>query len=137
METAQTATPEVIAAVSESPVGEVKTLEQPVPVEEKPRILRRAPRPRATTTEATTTGETPPAAEGKPKATVRRIARPKTATAETKADETTTEEKPKATVKRAPRATAKTREVKSEDAAEKPSASTESVDKQGEGNATT
>ena len=136
-ETAQTAIPEVIATVPETPVGEVKPVEQPVPVEEKPRVLRRAPRPRATAIEATTTGETPSAAEGKPKTTVRRTARPKTATAETKAGETTTEEKPKATIKRAPRATAKTMAVKSEDAAEKPSASTESVDKQGEGNATT
>jgi small subunit ribosomal protein S3 len=137
-ETAQTATPKVIATVPEAPIGEVKPVEQPVPVEEKPRVLRRAPRPRATTTEATTTGETPPVAEGKPKATVRRTTRPKTATAETKTDETiTTEEKPKTTVRRAPRTTAKTREVKSEDAAEKPSAPAESVDKQGEGNATT
>lgn len=136
-ETAPTATPEVIAAVPEAPVSEVKPVEQPVPVEEKPRAVRRAPRPRATTTEATTTGETPPAAEGKPKATVRRTAKPKTVTTDTKADETTTEEKTKAPVRKAPRATAKTREVKSEDAAEKPSASTESVDKQGEGNATT
>jgi small subunit ribosomal protein S3 len=137
-ETTQTAIPEVIAAVPEVPIVEVKPVEQPVSTEEKPRVLRRAPRPRATTAEATTTGETPPVTEEKPKATVRRTARPKTATTETKTDETTTtEEKPKATVKRAPRTTAKTKEVKSEDAAEKPSASTDSVDKQGEGNATT
>jgi small subunit ribosomal protein S3 len=137
-ETAKTATPEVIAAEPEALVGEIKPVEQPVPVEEKPRVLRRAPRARVATTEVTTTGETSPAAEEKPKMPVRRIPRPKATTAETKADETTaTEEKPKTPVRRVPRTTTKAKEVKSEDATEKPSSPAESADKQGEGNATT
>jgi small subunit ribosomal protein S3 len=126
VETAPTVASEVITVTPEAQVAEVK-----------PKPVRRVSRPRVTTAAATTPSETTSAAEGKPKTAVRRTARPKIVAVDTKADGTTAEEKPKATVRKAPRAIAKTKEVKSEDAAEKPSASAESVDKQGEGNATT
>ena len=115
----------------ESQPAEAKLPEQPAG-EEKPKTVRRAPRPRTTTAVPVEAGASP---EEKPKTAARRTVRPRTGTAEIKTEEST-EDKPKTAVKRAPRTTAKLKETKSEEAVEKP-ASTESVDKQGEGDATT
>jgi len=135
-----------VAATAEAPVEEVKPVaaEQPVPAslaaEEKPKPVRRAPRPKAA--EAPVTAEAAPApapattTEEKPKAPVRRVVRPRPVTTETpKAAEDTADDKAKTPVRRAPRAVAP--KVKPEEAAEKPSAPAGSADKQGEGNATT
>jgi len=133
-----------VAATAEAPVAEVKPVaaEQPVPAslaaEEKPKPVRRAPRPKAA--EAPATAEAAPApaptTEEKPKAPVRRVVRPKPVTTETpKAAEDTADDKAKTPVRRAPRAVAP--KVKPEEAAEKSSAPAGSADKQGEGNATT
>jgi len=129
VETTPAVAREITPATPEAAVTEAKPIEQPAPGEEKPRPVRRAPRPRATTTEAT--------GEEKPKSTVRRTTRPKTTTAEKKADETTLEGQPKATVRRAPRTASKTREANTEETVEKPATTVESVDKQGDSNATT
>jgi small subunit ribosomal protein S3 len=124
-------TAEVTIPATASQVTEMKPSEQPVG-EEKPKIVRRAPRPRTT---ATVHGEAGASSEEKPKTAVRRTVRPRTGIAEIKPEEST-EDKPKTAVKRTPRTTAKPKETKSEETVEKP-ASVESVDKQGEGNATT
>jgi len=126
-EAVHVAAPEGTTTAPEAAVIEAKPVEQPTPVEEKPRPVRRAPRPRATPSE--TTGETAAAStEEKPKTTTRRITRPKAATAEGQ---------PKTATRRAPRTAAKAKEVKAEETTEKPAVTPESVDKQGEGNATT
>jgi small subunit ribosomal protein S3 len=125
-ETGPTVAAEATVAIPVAPVAQTKATEQPAPGEEKPRPVRRTSRPRATSTEVA--GETTPTGEEKPKTIVRRTARPRT---------TTTEGQPKPEGRRAPRTASKTKEVKSEETAEKPSVTPESVDKQGEGNATT
>jgi small subunit ribosomal protein S3 len=122
---------ELSSVTTESQPTEVKLPEQTAG-EEKPKIVRRAPRPRTT---ATVPGEAGASSEEKPKTAVRRTVRPRTGTAEIKPEEST-EDKPKTAVKRTPRTTAKPKETKSEETVEKP-ASAESADKQGEGNATT
>ena len=121
----------LISVTPESQPTEVKLPEQPAG-EEKPKTVRRAPRPRTT---ATVPGEAGASSEEKPKTAVRRTVRPRTGTAEIKPEEST-EDKPKTAVKRTPRTTAKPKETKSEETVEKP-ASDEAADKQGEGKATT
>jgi len=118
---------EAIAAAIAEKLAEVKPVEKPAPVtEDKPRPVRRTPRPR--TAPAPEAGATaPPAGEEKPRP-VRRTTRPKPAP-EAKPGEAVTEEKLK--TPRRPRAVKPKEEVTGQ------SPAGETAQKQGEGNATT
>jgi small subunit ribosomal protein S3 len=128
------------ASASEITAAEAKPAEQPVSGE-KPKTTKRATRSR-TSTNVRARDEVTSTPEQKPRAATRRTPRTKAAATEKKMEKSPAEEKPKATAKRAPRTGVKSKETKNESAVEAPEStettpSAETIDRQGEGNATT